>query len=281
MAKYRSAFPLEKMARLLGVSKSGFYQFLNRPISARAKEDDKILQEIRQIHRKTNKTYGRPRILEELKEKEISCGTPRLQKIMKQAGISARIVRKFRLTTDSNHSFPISPNLLKRNFSVPHKNHTWVSDITYVKTNSGWLYLCLIIDLYSRRIVGWSMRNHMETSLVLSALRMAYDDRRPEAGLIFHSDRGSQYASFEFRRQLALYGMKSSMSRKADCWDNACAESMFSTLKRELIYRKQFENHADAKLEIFEYIEVFYNRQRRHSFIGYMSPENFEKGEVA
>lgn len=281
MAKHRHEFPLEKMANVFEVSRSGFYQFVNRKESSRKKRDLYLLTKIRESHVASRHTYGRPRILRDLQEWKISCGTSRAIRLMKSSGIMVRKQRKFKVTTDSNHSSPISANLLSRNFNVAEKNRVWVSDITYIETKSGWLYLCLIIDLFSRKIVGWSMKDHMETSLVLSALEMAWLIRRPREGLIFHSDRGSQYASMEFRHRLKEYGMLSSMSRKANCWDNACAESIFSTIKRELVYRRTFVSHAEARHELFDYIEVFYNRQRRHSHINYLSPEEFEKEEVA
>lgn len=281
MSEHRHEFPVEKMARVFGVSRSGFHCFENRAEPVRAQRDSDLLDEIISIHESSRYTYGRPRILEDLKEKGISCGTGRMQKLLKIAGISAKIKRAFKVTTDSNHKFPISPNLLKRNFDVKAPNRVWVSDITYVRTSSGWLYLCLVVDLFSRKVVGWSMKKHMEASLVLSALRMAHANRKPKPGLIFHSDRGVQYASLEFRLQLGLYQMLSSMSRKGDCWDNACAESIFATLKRELIYRVKFANQEEARCAIFDYIEAFYNRQRRHSYLGYLSPEEFERRNVA
>lgn len=281
MSQHRLEFPIEKMAQVFGVSRSGFHKHENREPSDRDVEDLRIVEEMVSIHEESWFSYGRPRILAELKDREIVCGTGRAQKLLKQAGISVKIKRAFKVTTDSNHDFPISPNLLKRNFAASAANQVWVSDITYVRTKAGWLYLCLIVDLFSRKIVGWSMKNHMETSLVLAALRMAYEKRRPGPGLIFHSDRGVQYASIEFRTQLGLYRMLSSMSRKGDCWDNACAESIFATLKRELIYRTEFQNQADAKSLIFRYIESFYNRQRRHSYLGYLSPDEFERRKVA
>lgn len=281
MVEHRHEFPVGKMAQVFKVSRSGFHRFLNRDVSDRAKTDDMLLAKICESHVASRRTYGRPRILKDLRAWKIACGTGRLIRLLKRAEIHVKNRKNFKVTTDSNHSHPISPNMLSRKFSVSEKNRVWVSDITYVRTGSGWLYLCLVIDLFSRKIVGWSMKNHMETSLVLSALEMAFVGRRPPPGLIFHSDRGSQYASIEFRRQLRLHGMLSSMSRKADCWDNACAESAFSTLKRELIYRRKFVSHAEARREIFDYIEVFYNRQRRHSHIDYLSPEEFERRKAA
>lgn len=280
MSKHRHEFSLEKMADVFGVSRSGFHSYENRKASIREQADAKLLKKVIAIHEDSWWNYGRPRIMEELKEQGIPCGTGRLRKLLKMAGISVKKKRAFKVTTDSNHDLPIAPNLLKRNFRVFEANRAWVSDITYIRTQSGWLYLCVIVDLFSRKIVGWSMKNHMETSLVLSALRMAYENRRPQPGLIFHSDRGVQYASLELRAQLGLYGMFASMSRKGDCWDNACAESIFATLKRELIYCVDFDNQDCARRLIFSYIESFYNRRRRHSYLGYLSPDEFEKRKV-
>jgi len=281
MAAHRCEFSVEKMADVFRVSRSGFHRFENRAEPQRVHKDVALLEEIVSSHEASRGTYGRPRILEDLKEKGISCGTGRMQKLLKVAGICVKIKRAFKVTTDSKHDLPISPNLLKRNFAAAAPNRVWVSDVTYIRTGRGWLYLCLIVDLFSRKIVGWSMKKHMETSLVLSALRMAYENRKPSACLIFHSDRGVQYASLEFRAQLGVYQMFSSMSRKGDCWDNACAESIFSTLKRELIYRHAFADQEDARSSIFDYIEAFYNRQRKHSYLDYVSPDDFERREVA
>ena len=190
--------------------------------------------------------------------------------------------KKFKiLTTDSDHNFPVSPNLLNRNFIGESPNKVWVSDITYIPTEEGWLFLCVILDLFSRKIVGWSMKDHMRTSLVTSAFKMACSARDPAPGLIFHSDRGSQYASEEFRRWLDACKFRSSMSRKGNCWDNACAESVFSTLKTELVYTRKYRSREEAKRDIFEYIEVFYNRFRRHSTLGNVSSEKFEMRESA
>jgi len=281
MQLHRHEFPVEKMALVFGVSRSGFHEYDKRGNSKREIEDQLLLDEVISIHKNSHCTYGRPRIIRKLKDKGFTCGTDRMIKLLKMAKISVKLKRSFKVTTDSNHGLPVSPNLLKRNFRAPEPNRVWVSDITYIRTQSGWLYLCVVLDLFSRKVVGWSMKKHMETSLVLSALRMAYETRKPKPGLIFHSDRGVQYASIEFRQKLKEYHMSSSMSRKGDCWDNACAESFFSILKREFIYRLRFENQEDARLNIFEYIESFYNRQRIHSYLNYLSPEDYETQFVA
>ncbi len=195
---------------------------------------------------------------------------------MKKHGIRAKTKRKFRLTTDSKHTLPIAPNLLERNFSPEKPNQTWASDITYVWTREGWLFLAVIVDLFSRQVVGWSLDKTMTKELVCSALRQAHLRRQPGLGLVFHSDRGSQYCSKEFRNQLTQYQMLQSQSRRANCWDNACVESFFGTLKRELIYHRHYATRQEATQDIFEYIEVFYNRLRRHSTLGYHSPAEFE-----
>ncbi len=269
------------MARLLEVSRSGFYSHLK----IEGKEPDAVeswlIIELRRLYDLHERCYGLRRLWDALKDEGYAYSRLTVARAMKKAGISGKKRKKFRLcTTDSNHSFPISPNLLKRNFHASGPNRVWVSDITQVRVGSRWLYLCAIQDLYSRRIVGWSMKSHMETSLLRDALEMATLQRGMHSGLIFHSDRGSQYASHEFRQTLGRHGFLSSMSRKGDCWDNACAESFFASMKKELNCRS-FESIKDARNRIFDYIELFYNRRRKHSYLGNISPEQFEMQRVA
>jgi transposase InsO family protein len=204
-------------------------------------------------------------------------GKTKVERTMKKHGIRAKTKRKFRVTTDSKHKLPIAPNLLERNFSPANPNQSWASDITYVWTKEGWLFLAVIVDLFSRQVVGWSLDKTMTQELVSSALRQAYFRRKPGTGLIFHSDRGSQYCSKEFRQQLKQYRILQSQSRKANCWDNACVESFFHTLKTEMIYHEDFETRDQAHRAIFEWVEAFYNRQRLHSTLGYKSPVDFER----
>jgi transposase InsO family protein len=263
------------MCNLLGVSRAGFYAWLERPESDRALRDRELTGSIQAIHEASRGTYGSPRVHEELRESGVHVGRKRVERLMREGGIQARRKRSFRKTTDSNHAFPVAPDLLQREFSVGGADKAWVADITYLWTAQGWLYLAVVIDLYSRRVVGWAIREDMTAELVLEALRMALSLRQPGKGLIHHSDRGSQYASGSHRALLAAWGVECSMSRKGDCWDNAVAESFFGTLKQELEGR--WATKAEARLAVFEYIEVFYNRQRRHSHNGYRSPIDFEE----
>ena len=270
-------FPIKKMAQSLNVSRSCYYAWLDSEPSEHELRDKELLVEIDKVFKENYGYYGSPRIHDNFKKRGISCARKRVARIMLENGLKARQKRKFRVTTDSSHNYPISPNLLKRNFTVPASNRIWVSDITYIRTWEGWMYLCVILDLYSRMVVGWSMASHLRAELAVNALEMAVAHRNPESGLIFHSDRGIQYASSEFRKNLKRYKMVQSMSRKGDCWDNACAESFFSTLKMEEVINKTYRTKTEARRSIFEYIAVYYNRRRTHSFLDYRSPEEYEK----
>jgi transposase InsO family protein len=277
-------FPVEKMALVLKVSRSSYYAWLNSGPSAHELRDKELQKEITRIFNENRKQYGSPRVYKELHGTEFSCARSRVARLMHKNGLVARQKRRFKVTTDSSHSYPVSPNLVNQNFSMDSINECWVSDITYIETMEGWLYLCSIIDLFSRRVVGWSMASHIRADLAIDALNMAFLNREPSEGLIFHSDRGIQYASTTFRGKLKSYKMIQSMSRKGNCWDNAPAESFFSTLKMEEVYNKKYRTREEAKQSIFEYIEVFYNRQRSHSFLDYTSPvkyEEFKLQEVA
>ena len=277
----KDRFSVTRMARLLEVSRSGFYSHLKFENKGPDPVESWLIVELRRLYDLHERCYGLRRLWDALKDDGYTYSRLTVARAMKKAGISGRKRKKFRIcTTDSNHSFPISPNLLKRNFYAASPNEVWVSDITQVRAGSRRLYLCAIQDLYSRRIVGWSMKPHMETSLVRDALEMATLQRGIHQGLIFHSDRGSQYASQEFRQTLSGYGFVSSMSRKGDCWDNACAESFFASMKKEMNCRA-FESVKDARNRIFNYIELFYNRRRKHSYLGNISPEQFEMQRVA
>ena len=242
-----------------------------------------LISEIKEIFKSSDQVYGRPRITEELKRNGRRVGENRVARLMKKAEIRPITLKKWKTrTTDSRHNFRLSRDLLQRDFHADRPDQKWVSDITYIRTYRGWLYLCVIVDLYSRKIVGWSLRPHMKASLVSEAFRMAVGVRDVEPRkLIFHSDRGSQYASREFRKLLSKYKVRQSMGRKGDCYDNACAESVFGIIKRELIYNRRFENEVDTRRELFKYIEGFYNRRRLHSYLGYMSPEEFESTREA
>ena len=261
----------------MGVSRSGFYAWRKRGVCRRACEDERLKSRIISIHRASRQTYGSPRIHEELKLEGFRVGRKRIVRLMQEMGITARIPRRYRKTTDSKHNQPVSDNVLSRNFDVKGPNQVWVTDISYVWTWEGWLYLAVILDLFSRRAVGWSMAEHLRKELVLEALNMALGQRLPNGDLLHHSDRGSQYASSAYRDILQTHGITCSMSRKGDCWDNAVAESFFATLKTELIHRRSWPTRREARSAIHEYIAMFYNTQRRHSYLGYLSPVEFEK----
>jgi transposase InsO family protein len=272
----KATWPIAFMCARLEVSKSGFYAWCGRPPSSRSLADRQLLGRIRAVHAESKGRYGSPRVHRELSAKGIHVSKHRIARLMRENGLRGRRRRRFRHTTDSNHAMPIAPNTLARDFTAEAPNEVWVTDITYIWTREGWLYLAAILDLYSRRVVGWSMSERMTRQLVLDALSMAVRARTPPVGLLHHSDRGSQYASADYRAALVAAGMQCSMSRKGDCWDNAVAESFFSTLKAELVHEADWATRVEARTAIFEYLEVFYNRRRRHSSIGYVSPVAFE-----
>ena len=259
------------------VYSSGYYSWLNRSLSNRALENQQLTKSIKEVFLQNRNVYGTRRIAKILAKNEITISRKRIGKLMVLAGLYCKTKRKFKVTTDSKHNKPISPNLLQRQFDVTQPDKYWVGDITYIPTKEGWLYLATVIDLYSRQVIGWSMANHMKTKLINNALTMAIWKKKPRRGLIWHSDRGSQYASDSHRAILKDHGIIQSMSRKGYCWDNAVAESFFHTLKTELTNHYQFNNHQEAKNVIFEYIEVFYNRIRIHSANNYLAPVEFEK----
>lgn len=276
------AFPVALMCRLLGVSKSGFYAWRDRPESPRSRADARLAVEVAAVHARSRGRYGSPRVHAELRAQGVRVGRKRVERLMREHGLRARGRRRFRTTTDSRQPAPIAPNLLERNFDATAPNQVWVTDVTYVWTHEGWLYLAAIIDLYARRVVGWAVSERNDTGLALEALSKATTARRPPPGLIHHSDRGSPYASAEYRRALAVHGIVASMSRKGDCWDNAVAESFFSTLKVELVHDVDYDSRTAALSSLGEYIERFYNTQRRHSRLGYLSPIEFElKSQLA
>lgn len=266
------------MCKLLKLARSGYYAWVHRKTSPRTQENAILSDQIQQIHQASRQTYGSPRIHASLVAKGFQVGRQRVVRLMAKLGISARPKRKFKATTDSEHDLPIAVNVLDRDFTTTEPDRAWVADMTYIWTSEGWLYLAVIIDLFSRRVVGWSMAEHMRTALVLNALNAALGQRIPsQEGLTFHSDRGSQYASGDYRTALLNAEITPSMSRRANCWDNAVAESFFGTLKTELIYPRIFATRMKARTMITEWIEVFYNRQRIHSTIGYLSPVQFEE----
>jgi transposase InsO family protein len=272
----KAEFPIRFMCDQLSVSRSGYYAWQGRSPSNRAVETAQLGAEVQAIYSENKGRYGSPRIVRELGAQGRCTSRNRVARIMQDKGLVARRRKRFRCTTDSNHSFPIAENLLGRNFETSAPNQVWVTDLTYIWTRQGWLYLSAILDLYSRSVVGWAMSDRIDTTLCLKALEMAVKARRPAAGLVHHSDRGSQYASHDYREALNQYGMVCSMSRRGDCWDNAVAESFWSTLKNELADEMDFASRSEARRVIFEYIETFYNLRRRHSTIGYYSPQEYE-----
>jgi putative transposase len=268
-----------KLCQELDVSASGYYDWQSRCScpGLRARQDQTLKQEIQSIHTGSRKTYGSPRIVMELRKSGARHGRNRVARLMKQEGLWGRQKRRYRVqTTDSNHDQPIAPNRLAEAPKASAPNQIWVADITYIQTGENWLYVAAIMDLYSRKIVGWAMAERIDTALILKALFMALLHRQPPASLLFHSDRGVQYASADYRNALTQAGLVASMSRKGNCYDNAAMESFWSTLKLELVYRRDFQTRAHAQTEIFDYIEVFYNRQRSHSALNYLSPVDFE-----
>lgn len=262
---------------MLRVSQSGFYSWCKRGVSPRLLRRHELLKEIKKIFEESRGTYGSPRITRELRNGGVVVNEKTVAEIMKENGIQAKQKRKFKATTDSNHNLPVAKNRLKRNFKAKKSNQVWVGDITYVRTGEGWLYLSAFIDLFSRKVVGWSMSERMTADLAVDAFRMALFRQKRQAPRIVHSDRGSQYASEAFRNELKAHRTKQSMSRRGDCWDNAVAESFFGTLKTELVHHERYQTREQARMSIFDYIESFYNRRRIHSYLNYLSPEEFEK----
>jgi putative transposase len=259
------------------ISRSGYYDWRKRGKSTRQRNNERLLPIVKAAHKKSKATYGTRRIAIEIKAHGIPCGRTKAGTLMKLAGVAAKQKKKFKATTDSKHNLPIAPNLLNRQFRVKEPDKVYVSDITYIWTHEGWLYLAVVLDLFSRQVVGWSISNRMSKKLVMDALRMAIWRRRPAPGLMFHSDRGSQYCSNDFQKMLKVHGMISSMSRKGNCWDNSVAESFFGSLKTERVFFTSYKTREEAKRDIIDYIEMFYNSNRRHSYLGYVSPKEFEK----
>ena len=270
-------FSIAALCRALQVAKSGYYAWCKRQPNTRQKENETITGRIRERFEASRQTYGSPRLLRELRAEGIVCGKHRVARLMRTAGLRALAPRRFVVTTDSKHALPVADNWLQQDFTASRADERWAADITYLWTGEGWLYLAVVLDLFSRRIVGWSMQASLHKQLVIDALTMALRLRRPDPGLLHHSDRGSQYASADFQEALGDAGIVCSMSRKGNCFDNAVVESFFGTLKVELVHRCRFATRQQARQEVFEYIEVWYNRSRRHSALGYLSPAQFER----
>jgi len=278
--QHKEQWPVRLLCETLEVSAAGYYAWRQCPRPTRQQRRDALVVEIRAVHAEFRARYGSPRIHAELAARGHGCCVNTVAKLMREAGIAAKTKRKFRCTTtDSNHDLPVADNLLDRQFDVSEANTVWLADITYVPTREGWLYLAAVEDLYSRRVVGWAMAASMESRLVVDALDLAVQRRLPKEGLLTHSDRGSQYASDHYQRLLAKHDITCSMSRRGDCWDNAPMESFFASLKKELVHDADFATRAEARAEIVEYIEIFYNNQRRHSSLGYVAPAEYEQSE--
>ena len=277
--KNRERFRLHVLCKTLSVSKSGFFNWLHRTDSRQRLDNIELLEEIKSIFDEHRGRYGSPRIHEELISRQFKVSRKRVERLMRENGLLAHVPRPYRVTTISDHDRGYAPNILERNFHMEGSNLAWVSDITYIWTDEGWLYLAVLLDLHSRRVVGWAIADHMRDELTLEALNNAFTQRGRGAdysGLIHHSDRGSQYASADYIEALENRGILRSMSKKGDCWDNAAAESFFATLKKELVYREHYRTRSQAIDSIFEYIETYYNRQRRHSNNDFLSPVNYE-----
>ena len=274
--EHKHQYAVRTMCRVLDLSTSGYYAWAQHPQSRREQENLKLMREIKEIHQSSYQTYGSPRIAKALQQKGLACSRQRAARLMQRLGIRAKTARKFKVTTDSNHQEPIAPNLLKQDFSAEAPNKVWTSDITYVWTKRGWQYLTIILELFSREIIGYSLSNRLSAkSTVVAALDMAAKHRRPPEGIILHSDRGVQYASKAFRKRLKKYKMTQSMSGKGNCYDNAVTETVFKTLKTEWIYGTNYASQDELRISLFEYIELFYNRKRLHSALGYLPPSKF------
>jgi len=281
IADHQETFKVGRMCTLLNVSRSGFYSWLRRPESRRSLENRALEDKIRAYHSASHGIYGSPKIHRDLADDGIKCGKNRVARIMREAGIRSRTKRKFKATTDSKHNLPVAPNLLNQEFSVQSTGQVWVADITYIHTLAGWLYLAVILDLGNRKVVGWSASSRITRQLAINALDMALGRHTPDEGLIHHSDRGSQYASADYQSALESKGIVCSMSRKGNCYDNAVAESFFQLLKTEWVNHQQYRNRDEALSSLFYYIEIFYNRKRRHSTLGYSTPQDYESFDLA
>ena len=275
---HASEFPVSVMCRVLEVSRSGYYTWAKRKPGPREERRAQLVEQIREVHEASRGIYGSPRVHQDLQEKGIDCCVNTVAKLMKDQGIRSKTSKKFRIsTTDSRHPHPIAKNHLAQDFQTTKINEVWLTDITYIATGEGWLYLAAVLDLCSRKIVGWSTSSTPQQEITLEALTMAVETRRPRPGLIHHTDRGSQYSSAAYQDLLDEYGMRCSMSRPGQCLDNAAAESFFHTLKTEWIYHAHYKTRREARLAIFEYIESFYNTIRMHSSLDYRSPEEYER----
>lgn len=265
------------MCQVLGVSKSGFYSWVDRPISQQKRRREKLTAHIKRVYVESEKRYGSPKITRTLNREGLSVSQKTVTRVMKENGIRSKIIKKYKATTNSNHTYPVYPNLLNQQFQTDKPGSVWVTDITYIWTKEGWLYLATVMDLFSRRIIGWQMSDRMTKQLTITALKRAINHQKPQEGLIHHSDRGSQYAAYAYQGVLRKHKITTSMSRKGNCYDNACIESFHSILKRELVFHRKYRTRLEAKRDISSYIMSFYNYKRIHSSTDYMSPVAYEK----
>lgn len=281
--KHCKTFPVVKMADIFEIHRSDYYAWKNHSLKRdrRQKEEIRIVNKIADIQKKSKNSFGPPKMTDKLNSEVEKINHKKVSRLMRENDLNFKKKKKYKVTSESNHKKPVAPNLLNREFHAETPNQKWVSDITYIQTTEGWLYLCVILDLYSRKVVGWSVSTRIDTDLILKAFWAAGMHRKPPKGLIFHSDRGVQYCSIRFRNALKSKGMIQSMGRKGNCWDNACAESFFKSNKTEWLYDEDFKTRKEAGNIVFEYIEVFYNRYRTHSVIGYMTPDDYELKMVA
>jgi putative transposase len=274
---HQGAFPVRRLCQVLDLSPSGYYAWRKRPVSAREMANQEMVENIKVVHAESRETYGSPRVYQELKEQGVACSENRVARLMRLYQIRAKQTRCYKVTTQRNEAHPVAPNVLQRNFAANGTNEKWLADITYIPTLEGWLYLASILDLYSRRVVGWAMSDRMTSDLTVSALAMALRQRQPAPGLIHHSDQGSQYTDGAYQARLAAYGIQASMNGVGTWYDNAPMESFIGTLKTELVYHGVYRSRDEARADLFEYIEAFYNRRRRHSALNYLSPEAHEQ----
>lgn len=277
IADHRAEFPVSRMCQVLAVSSSGYYAWRKRPASAREMANQELYQRVEAVYHENQEVYGSPRIYRELKDQGVACSENRIARLMRLRGLRAKQTRRFKTTTRRNKTHPVAPNLLQRDFKADRPDQKWLADITYIATGEGWLYLAAILDLYTRRIVGWAMSERMTSDLTIAALEMALLQRRPDAGLIHHSDQGSQYTDQQYQALLKDRGIRASMNGVGSWYDNAPMESFFGTLKSERVHHYAYATRDEAKADVFYYIEAFYNRRRRHSALDYLSPEAYEQ----
>jgi transposase InsO family protein len=274
---HRRSFPVQSMCKVLQVSRSGYYAWRKRPVSKREMANQVLVKQIQTVYEESFETYGSPRIYEELKAQGIRCSENRVARLMRWHGIQAKQTKRFKVTTKANRQHPVAPNLLRQQFTASQPDEKWLADISYIDTREGWLYLAAVMDLFSRRIVGWAMASRMTKQLVIAALKMALRQRRPPEGLLHHSDQGSQYTGTDYQQLLHEHKIQVSMNSVGNYYDNAPMESFFGTLKQELVHNRSYQTRAEARTDIFYYLEAFYNRRRRHSSLDYLSPDDFER----